>query len=87
MNAETKAYLGKTGSGILKDQCSALLTEGNQVDGVTGPNSTSNRSSFISSPSQDSVIVARIIRPQEESTHEDRKGPTVSDDASKSSRK
>ena len=45
------------------------------------------RSSFISSPSQDSVIVARIIRANEESTHEDRKGPTISDDGSKSSRK
>ena len=87
MNAETKAQIGKMGSGILKDQGAALLTEGNLVDGTSGQNSTSNRSSMISSPSQDSVVVARIIRANEESTHEDRKGPTASDDVSRSSRK
>jgi len=86
-NAETKAQIDKTGSGILKDQGAALLTEGNLVNGATGPNSISNRSSFISCPSQDSVIVARIIRAHEESTHEDRKGPSASDDVSRSSRK
>lgn len=87
LNAETKAQIGKMGSGILKDQGAASLTEGNLVDGATGQNSISNRSSLISSPSQDSVVVARIIRANEESTHEDRKGPTASDDISKSSRR
>lgn len=36
LNAETKAQVGRTGSGILKDQGSALLTEGNLVIGGTG---------------------------------------------------
>jgi hypothetical protein len=33
------------------------------------------------------VIVTRILRANEESTHEDRKGPTASDDASRNSRR
>jgi|TARA_B110000285_G_C15044933_1_gene573774 hypothetical protein len=51
LTSETQALVGRTGSGIEKVQGLTLLTEGNLGIGGTGQNSTSNRSSFISSPS------------------------------------
>ena len=89
LNAVTIADIGRTPSGVqnLPGGSGTVLTEGNLALNCQNSSSDAVRSSFISSPSGESVIVTRIIRANEESTHEDRKGITISDDESKSSRR